>query len=232
MLRIDQRLNVFGFAAAFAVAPAPAHPESESPPPASWPSGRSGSTPRKFGKPSSAAFCARSCASRAMVARVSLASPRSARFQEFSKIAWRVARSLSKRQIGLLRGVLQRHHQPCCLRAFAASAAAAICASLSPASAALSVVEYAPALVAASSLVHERVLERRLLFVELLQLWPCRRRRGSRRPSQTAGSRTPPAAAIRDRDERRALVVDRLDARKQFGVQVNRVLVRGQRGAS
>ena len=52
---------------------------------------------------------ARSCARRAMVARVSLASPRSARVQEFSKSAWRVARSLELREIRLLRRVLQRN---------------------------------------------------------------------------------------------------------------------------
>ena len=90
--------------------------------------------------------------------------------------------------------------QPCCLCAFAASAAAAICASLSPASALRSRRRVRARLGGGQQLGHERVFERRIFFVELFQLRLCRRRKDSRRPSQTAGSRTPPAAAIPDRD--------------------------------
>jgi hypothetical protein len=93
-----------------------------------------------LGKPSSFAFCARNWASRAMVARVSLASPRSARFQEFSKIACRVARLSQRLQIGLLRGVLQRKHPAVRFALLRGLGAAASCASLNPASAALSSV--------------------------------------------------------------------------------------------
>ena len=47
-----------------------------------------------------------------MVSRVSLASPRSARSQEFAKSAWRVVAIAQSDQIGLLRGVLQRKNEP------------------------------------------------------------------------------------------------------------------------
>ena len=87
-----------------------------------------------------------------MVSRVSLASPRSARSQEFANSVWRVARSLSETQIGLLRGVLQRNDEPFHLAALRGLGSALICASVRPASAALSVGHEAPSLVAASSL--------------------------------------------------------------------------------
>ncbi len=102
--------------------------------------------------------------------RVSFASPRSVRFQEFSKIACRVARSLRYVRSGCCVVFCSGITQPCCLCAFAASAAAAICASLSPASAALVRRRKRARLRRRQQLGHECVLQRRLFFVQLLQL--------------------------------------------------------------
>ena len=93
----------------------------------------------------------------------------------------------------------------------------------------LSVVEYAPRFGCGQQLVDERIGERRVFFVDLLQLAPCRRRESSRRHARnrrrsTSTSRSDSGSSF----SRSRCFVDRCDARKEFGVQVNRVLVRGQ----
>ena len=89
------------------------------------------------------------------MSRVSFASPRSARFQEFSNSVCRVARCLQHREIGLLRRVLQRDDVSLDLASFGGFGGGGDLRVGQARERALSVVTNAASFVAASSLSGE-----------------------------------------------------------------------------
>ena len=115
---------------------------------------------------------------------------------------------------------------PSSLRALAASAAAAISASLSPASSALSSTTSAAGLRRGEQLVLELRAERRLFLVERAQLRLVGVGRAARRRARNpCSSARPESSATRVELERRALVVDAPSrARTASAFEVDRVV--------
>ena len=118
---------------------------------------------------------------------------------------------------------------PSSLRSFAASAAAAMSPSRKPGElASWSSTTTAPALVAASTLSMNCVVQRRLFLVERRAASSLSASRELRAGAheRRGGSARPGTCACGVEAERVALVVERLHAREELRVEVDRVLVR------
>ena len=162
-----------------------------------------------------------------MMARESLASPRSARFHERSKRAWRVARLVRSARRGCWVVFCSGRTQPSCLRFLASCAAAASLSWIEAGERGLIGGGVGSGLGRGKQPGDEGVRERRFFLVQLLELFLV----GVR---EIGSSFDELLVVVFDQTqrlgvelERGALVVDSLDAREELRVEGDGVLMRG-----
>ena len=229
---VDGRLDQAGFIGRLgAGGRAPAGRGISPPSPACRPSGRRAHRPHNWDSPAAWPFRARITASRAMMARVSLASPFSARVQLLLNSFSRTARSASEVSSGcwvvFCSGMTYLPFSP---RALAASTVLAISASDRPGKLGLVVQHQRAGLGGGHQLLLELGFQAGIFLVDRLQL------RLVLVGQQRAGMDE--LAVIKRQHLQRlgiqlqagALVVKRLHPREEFGIEKDGVVVRRQLG--